>query len=100
MNFEWIPVKTRPKTEEEKEAYPNCECMFDCILPKDGEDILISLKFIGWNGNTYYDVDKDTALYDEEGCYLDSGHSWENVTAWMPLPEPYNDKDANSNKNK
>lgn len=39
----WIPITTRPLTEEEKEAHPEWDEILDCPLPKDGEEVLISL---------------------------------------------------------
>ena len=80
----WIPVKWHEITEEEreKEGYPNEWLVhLDCILPEDGEEILITTKH-GY-------VEKDTA-YCDDGYYLDSGCDWvDDVVAWMPLPEPY-----------
>ena len=82
----WIPVKWHDITEEEreKEGYPSeWVVRLDCILPEDGEEILITTK----RGI----VEKDTA-YCDDGCYLDSGYDWvDDVVAWMPLPEPYKD---------
>lgn len=80
---EWIPVKTRPLTEEEKEEYPDCSFMYDCKMPEDGQQILISTK---------YGVEFDTCFADD-GYYLDSDRDWEDVYAWQPLPEPYEVKD-------
>ena len=80
----WIPVKWHDITEEEreKEGYPSeWVVLLDCILPEDGEEILITTK--------YGSVEKDTA-YCDDGCYLDSCYDWvDDVVAWMPLPEPY-----------
>lgn len=80
----WIPVTEHEITEEEreKEGYPSEWVVhLDCILPEDGEEILITTK------NGY--VEKDTAYWDD-GCYLDNGYDWvDDVVAWMPLPEPY-----------
>ena len=80
----WIPVKWHEITEDErvKEEYPSEWLVhLDCILPEDGEEILITTKH-GYVG-------KDTA-YCDDGYYLDSGCDWvDDVVAWMPLPEPY-----------
>jgi hypothetical protein len=91
----WIPVKWHEITDEEREreGYPkDWVCHLDCILPEDGEEILITTK------NGY--VEKDTA-YCDDGYYLDSGYDWvDDVVAWMPLPEPYREsevQDADSN---
>lgn len=40
---QWIPFKTRPLTEEEKEDYPEWDCILDCRLPDDGQAILVSI---------------------------------------------------------
>ena len=83
----WIPVKWHEITEEEreKEGYSSEWLVhLDCVLPGDGEEILITTKH-GY-------VEKDTAYYDD-GYYLDSGYDWvDDVVAWMPLPEPYKEE--------
>ena len=39
----WIPIKTRPMTEEEKEEIGHeYAFMYDCPLPDDGQDVLIT----------------------------------------------------------
>ncbi len=77
----WIPVKFRPLTKEEQEEYPDYCYMADCLMPADGEEILITTR--------YGTVEKDEAGFDE-GFYLDSGYDWEtDVVAWMPLPKAY-----------
>ena len=77
---EWIPFTRRPMTEEEQEDYPNCTFMFDCVLPDDGDEILVS------NGRFVW---MDTFCNDIDGCYLDGGDDIDEDMAWMPLPEPY-----------
>jgi hypothetical protein len=77
----WIPVKFRPLTDEEQEEYPDYCYMADCLMPGDGEEILVSTK--------YGRVEKDECGFDD-GYYLDSGYDWQmDIVAWMPLPEPY-----------
>ena len=82
---EWIPIKYRPMTDEEKkyyEEYTDVEEMFDCSMPDDGQEILISTK----SGL----VMTDTCCIDDMYCYeLENCGDWEDVVAWMPLPEPY-----------
>lgn len=80
---DWIPIKTRPLTEEEKEEYPDYSFMYDCQMPEDGQQILISTK---------YGVEFDTCFADD-GYYLDSDRDWEDVYAWQPLPKPYKEED-------
>lgn len=62
---EWIPVSER--------------------LPKPYVQVLRTVKFIGWNGTSYIDVDLGTI------CPIDT-----NVIAWMPLPEPYKAESENN----
>ena len=79
----WIPFTRRPMTEEEQEDYPNCTFMFDCDLPEDGEEILIS------SGRF---VSLDTFCVDADGCYLDGGDDIDEDMAWQPLPKPYREE--------
>ena len=80
----WIPLKTRPMTDEESAYYMDrvgCEAkMFDCPLPDDGQEVLIS-----WCGYVCVDI---FARDDRDGCYFE-GVDIDDVDAWMPLPEPY-----------
>lgn len=72
----WIPVSER--------------------LPECGEEVLVSRRY------HFYDADKDendvSMLYyagtDEFGAVFHDrfGGFVKNVTAWMPLPEPYNER--------
>ena len=87
---EWIPITCRPMTEEEVKrvetyfglplAEEDKKC-FSCPMPEHNQEILIS---------TEWGVSKDICLYDcDEGFSLDERGDWEDVDAWMPLPEPY-----------
>lgn len=77
----WIPVKFRPLTEEEQEQYPDYCYMADCLMPNEGDEILVT--------TTHGTVEKDEAGFDD-GFYLDSGYDWQtDIVAWMPLPKPY-----------
>ena len=78
----WIPFKTRPLTDEEKQEYPDWTYIFDCPLPDDGEEILLSNGKYVWT---------DTFINDGE-CYLDGGDDMDDGMAWMHLPEPYEPK--------
>lgn len=81
----WIPFTRRPMTEEEQKDYPNCTFMFDCVLPDDGDEILVS------NGRFVW---MDVFCNDIDGCYLDSGADIYEDMAWMPLPKPYKGGDS------
>lgn len=81
---EWIPIEWHNITEEERkrEGYPE-EWLthMDCVMPDDGQEILITTK----NGQ----VEKDIC-YRDDYLSLDSGYDWiDDVAAWRPLPEPY-----------
>lgn len=93
--YSWIPIKRRPLTEEERESileyyganyeFTSNECVFDCRMPEDGQKILIS---------TSWGVSIDVCEYDCTGeglnlYSLEEYGDWDDVTAWMPLPEPY-----------
>lgn len=91
----WIPIKYRPLTIEERESLSryfgidyeetNDDVAFDCPMPDEGQEILIS---------TSYGVATDVCEHDctDDGIYmysLENCGDWEGVNAWMPLPEPY-----------
>ena len=86
---EWIPIKTRPLTKEEKEHYAemgysddSVTFMYDCPLPDDGEEVLVT----DWLGN----VEFDTFIRDEcDGCYFEENCDDGEVVAWMHKPSPY-----------
>ena len=80
LDSQWIPIKTRELTEEEKEEYPDCTFMYDCRLPDDGEEVLVTT----WGGN----VALDTFCRDD-GCYFETYCDDGDVIAWMPKPETY-----------
>ena len=82
----WIPITSIPMTEEEKEHYkthPEYQDdyrIFNCKLPDDGQEVLISV---------YGGVEVDTFVQDaNDGCYFE-GRDIYDVDAWMPLPLPY-----------
>ena len=85
--IDWIPIKTRPMTEEEREHYfeytdqrmDDTYTILDCPLPEDGQEVLVS-----WGNN----VSVDVFVHDTDGCYFED-RDIDEVTAWMPLPEPY-----------
>ena len=83
----WIPFKTRPLTEEEKEDHPEWDCVLDCKLPDDGQTILVSIN-VREHERVQYDE-----FYSDDGSYLDSGYEiGTEATAWLPLPEPYREE--------
>ena len=84
---EWIPIKLVPLSDEEMKF---CETevgdgeligfKFDCLLPEDGQEVLVS--------TNYGTVTVDTFCKDYDGCHFEL-YSAESVIAWMPLPKPY-----------
>lgn len=90
----WIPFKTRSLTEEEKEEHPEWDCILDCILPDNGQAILVSIDL---KGHERVQCDE---FYNDDGSYLDSGYEiGSEATAWMPLPEQYREEeDMKTNK--
>lgn len=85
-NNQWIPIKTRELTAEEKTEYPDITFMWDCPLPDDAQDVLIS--------TSWGDVKICTFCVDEYGSYFDEMDE-DDVLAWMPLPQPYTKEDDN-----
>ena len=88
-NGGWIPVKTRPMTEEEKEYYSEYlfegnGLIYECPLPDDGQEVLITSK--------YGSVDK-TTFYTDCGNYFENYEDYDEVMAWMPIPEPFKERD-------
>lgn len=86
-NGGWYPLSYRPITEDELKDYkgwidyshPEETMILDCHLPDSGAEVLIT-------ANGYVGID---TFYNEDGeCYFDSANIDE-VTAWIPLPEPY-----------
>ena len=88
-NGGWIPVKTRQMTEEEKEYYSEYlfegnGLIYECPLPDDGQEVLITSK--------YGSVDK-TTFYTDCGNYFENYEDYDEVIAWQPLPEPFKERD-------
>ena len=71
---EWIPVTH--EIDEESGEY-----MFTCQLPEEGERVIVVDR---WG---YINIDEQ--CYDGYGWYLDDGGDWNDIVAWMPLPEAY-----------
>ena len=93
-NGGWIPITTRPMTHEEREyhreqlEYVDDAVIFNCPLPDDGQEVLITV---------YGETELDTFYNDNiDGCYFEN-RDIEDVKAWMPLPEPFKaDKENDS----
>lgn len=86
----WHAVKYRRMTAEEVKEYEERigaqleekdRICFDCLMPEDDEEILISTK---WG------VSLDKCEYDPDyGFGLEENGDWDGVVAWMRLPKPY-----------
>ena len=89
MKNEWIEIKTRKPTEEEIQEYmndpyfdiddPEDLIFFDCQMPEDGQEVLIT--------TSWGHVCIDTYVH-EYGAFEDH-EDHEDVVAWMPLPDPF-----------
>lgn len=101
MAFEWIPVKWRNPTEEEKreqiEKYGEWFPMADFRAPEDGQDILVTATYF-YKGERHTVVMADTVSNDGEMMGLEVNDDWEGILAWMPLPEPYQETQKGGNK--
>lgn len=85
LSYTWIPIKTRPLTEAEREELltegsDGVDLMYDCPLPNDGQEVLVT---------TRYDEVKTDTFYRDGGCYFETYCDEDDVKAWMPLPKPY-----------
>lgn len=56
----------------------NGEFVYDCDMPEDGQEILVTL--IGG------DIGRDICYIDKMGYHLESGYDWEDVFKWAPMP--------------
>lgn len=83
----WIPIKTRKLTDAEEQYMLNSNYfynyMFDCQLPEDGEEVLVTTSTGEVTTTTFYDEGLDGCCFE---FYEDEG----DVIAWMPKPKPYN----------
>lgn len=83
----WIPIKTRKLTDaEEQDMLENSNYyynyMFDCLLPEDGEEVLVTTSTGEVTTTTFYDEGLDGCSFE---FYEDDG----DVIAWMPKPKSY-----------
>lgn len=76
----WIPLSERPITDEERKEYgAEIGFVYDCELPEDSQDVLVT---------TPYGV-RQTTFYTDYGCYFENYEDEGDVIAWQPLSEPY-----------
>lgn len=89
---QWIPIKTRPMTDEERDYWSEHygydieyedAVMFDCKMPEDKQPVWVQSKC----GYIYEDVcENDDGMIGMEG-----NGDWNDIVAWMPkyVPEPW-----------
>lgn len=58
--------------------------IYECPLPDDGQEVLITSK--------YGSVDK-TTFYTDCGNYFENYEDYDEVISWQPLPEPFKEGD-------
>jgi hypothetical protein len=54
------------------------EFVFDCEMPEDGQEILVTL--------TGGYISRNIGYIDKNGYHLVSGWEWEDVFKWAPMP--------------
>ena len=88
---QWIPIKTRPMSEEERREHSERfgydldddeAVVFISPLPDNGQLVLVSTEW----GDVAIDEFYNDPYY---GCYLEGNGDMDGIVAWMPLPEPY-----------
>lgn len=79
--FKWIPIKTRPLTEEERKENPDALSYYDCPLPNDGEEVFVTT-FLG-------DVRMDVFYRDPDGSFFETYCDEDDVKAWARKPKPW-----------
>lgn len=81
---EWIEVKWRDLTEEEREYYSSdITAIADFETPDDGDEILISQNNGKWVSATVF-------CNDDYGIGDEYGNDWlYEVDAWMPMPKGF-----------
>ena len=92
---EWIPIKYRSLTEDERIAFAEhygieyCDTVsekaFDCLMPEDGQEILVSRSWGVVEDVADNDIDGEGFIV--YGLYANG--DWEGIDAWMPKPETY-----------
>ena len=76
--MKWNPLKVTPETDENDIDY----WIVDGKLPEENQKVLISTK---------YGVSVDLFVSDGFDCFFED-NDFDEVLAWMPLPEPYKEE--------
>lgn len=78
---EWIEITYHIPTDEECETYGDeFSYIYDCELPNNGDEVLITTKYGHVTVATFY---------NDYGAYFEGWEDDDEVVAWMPLPEPF-----------
>lgn len=86
---EWVEIKVHKPTYEEIEIYGDeVSFIYDCELPNDGQEVLITTN----RGLVYA-----TTFYNDDFAYFEGFEDDGEVAAWMSFPEPYPYKKARDN---
>lgn len=76
----WIPVTGHWEGNKK---------VFDNPMPDDGQQVIISYKYIDWNGGVHRKVLSTTCILSEKYGYRFYDVAVDSVYAWMPCPKPY-----------
>lgn len=79
----WNLVSFREMTEEDNYTEFESAYIYDCKLPDNGDEVLISTK---------YNTVEKTTFYDDYGCYFEDYEDVDEVKAWKSLPKPYKER--------
>ena len=87
----WIPIKTRPMDEEERDEWSEKlgydikydeAVIYTSQLPDDGQEVLTCSQY----GTVQIDRFENDTDY---GCSFEEIGDMDGIVAWMPLPEPW-----------
>lgn len=90
----WIPVTTRPMDEEERLEWSEKlgydieyedAVIYTSQLPDDGQEVLTCNRY----GHVAIDKFENDPDY---GCCFEENGDMDGILAWMPLPEPYEER--------
>lgn len=78
---EWVEITYHIPTDEEREIYGDeCSYIYDCELPNDGVEVLITTKY------GYVTV---ATFYNDDCAYFEGWEDDGEVIAWRLLPAPF-----------
>lgn len=84
---EWIPLKYRPLTEEERNQYGNeYDEFIDCEMPDENEEVLLTL--------TDGTVSTDIYCQAEDCTHYFENYDFNHIKAWMHKPEGYKEEES------